>query len=305
MTSIHCFYFALSKILEINECEKVDHFILFHALGGHQITIYDIENENDDFSFMDIRGNKFDYKKFEKNTGVNITKVFQEDKDFTFETLENGGAQLVYANCFYLPYDEKNYQKISDEHMVVIENYLQDADLFIVTDVDHHKAKIKASDLELAREELKHNKNMYFSLKRIDKTIDLNILSSSLKAIIKSNAISLKEHFYDIELKIKNFLMRMNKCEPIFKKIASKQMYRNFNHPNGLIVTRLIMKESLETYRIYSNEVIKLYSQLNKDWIEFSNDLLRYGRNRISIFEMINKLERIMELEKRANDLLI
>ena len=303
MTQVHCFYFSLSKIIEINQNEFINHLVLFHALGGHQMNIYQFENDN--YPLMDIRGNVFDYEAFQRHTGISIRKKSQKDADHTFNILKSGRSQLVVANCFYLPYDEVNFQKVNDEHMLVIENYLPEKDMFIVSDVNHKSVMIKKNELEKARREVKYKPYEYFTLKKTNELIELKTVPQELKAIIKENAISFNKRISEIESKLITALKQMNECTPLFKKIAAKQLYRNFKHPNGLIATRLMMKESLENIDIYPKSVSELYGRLATLWEDFILESLKFGKGKIQFEELLLQFDELMKLEKEANSYLI
>ncbi len=299
MTSNHCFYFALNKIIEANENQNIDYHILFHALGGHQITIR--SNSNKTHPTVEVRGNVYDYENFQRYTGLGIRKNIQQDEEHTINLLKKGKKQLVFANCFYLPYDETNFQKISDEHMVIIENYLPDKDLFVVSDVKYQQVTISPSDLQKARREVVNKSNMYFTLKRINKDIDFGELSEQLQLIIQSNALHFNKNIKNAEKALRESLQQIDKCEPLFKKLAAKLMYRSFKHPNGLISTRFILKESLERYGLYPG-VADLYELLATQWESFANDLMRFGKGKVSLEEMLKKVEQLICLEKETNN---
>lgn len=272
---------------------------IFNILGGHDFNFKALDNPI--IPTYQIRANKIKFEEFNKYTHINIIRIVERDIQEalirTKNILMNNEWQLVFVNCFYLPYDLGNYKENIDNHMIIIIDYNSKEDSFRVIDPKYGEQTLTNNDLILARENTLQKTLQYLSVERNNCKKDVTLSKNRSISIIKKNNM----HYLSSGLpKLKSFkqhIKAIEKLEGIHKKIALHNLSRSIRHPHGPITIRLLMSENFS----YDEGVLhSLYEDLSMKWFSFANILIRLKQNNSDIRSLLSCYDEIIAMEQEA-----
>lgn len=261
----------------------------FKAFNDSLIPQFEFDGAHSNTDFVEVVSGLTAVKHYEK-TG-------DEALQTTFNLLKNNEKQLVYVNCFYLPFDELNYRQNQDLHFLVISKFNKTTKEFTVHDQNGTHA-ISLDDLIKARENIE---SPYFESNVITLTNDVRLSSYSdnKKYFIIENAQKMNTIFDEQQLKFHEFMESLEAVPVFFKYPAAEGVSRNIKHPRGFILSRLYMSQLLQ--EINEIGLSERYIQLSKMWNKLANDLLRYGLEKKEFEDIRKQYLIISELEKTLN----
>lgn len=272
---------------------------VFNILGGHDFNYKALDNSI--IPTFQIRANKIKFEEFGKYTRFNITRIVEKNTQEalinTQDMLVNNKWQLVFVNCFYLPYDLGNYKVNIDNHMIIITGYNPVQDNYRVIDPKYGEEILKSSDLILARKNTLQKTLQYLSIEQNDSKNYLTLSPQNTISLIKKNNMEyLSEGFQKLKSFKKN-IHAIDELEGIYKKIALQNLSKAIRHPHGPITIRLLMSKNFEKKEENLN---LLYKRLSKKWFSFANILIRLKQDNVNINTLISCYDEIIELEQLA-----
>lgn len=292
----HCLYFGISTYLKKWNI-KVSESDIFHLLGGYSFNVYKVENEL--IPQYELFGNIINFKNLSK-IGISVDKHQLNDGtnplEFILNKIENSEGLSIFANCFYLPYDSKNYRKNYDEHVLVIHSYDRKTQEYLIEDYKYC-GPIHEKDLLLAFEKTNFS---YLNYSNIDKVTQVE-LEQQIKSIYKGYPLRFQSEFQN---NLETFKQKIhsiaNITNEIYHSISCEALSRSILHPNGPIVSREFMADSFRNY----NDLFILYNNLAERWRTLAKNLMRMIVKNRSIESIIKEYEDIIELEIKGMQLI-
>lgn len=292
----NCFYNGTMRFFNIQGIH-LEEFELMHLFGGYSLFLKKFEN--DIIPTYGIYGSLIREHKFKEYTGVNCEVFFELDEKQAFERtdaiLSNNEQQLVFANCFYLPFDQKNYQKNIDNHLLIIHSYDKKTNSYTVSD-DKGTNIMTKEQLSLAR---KSTTDGEFKTIHFTDTGNLNKLNiqTKLNSVISKQAKFFLENNLGEIKRLEEIIIEINGLESIYKKLGLKSLYKTIIHPNGPVITRNLMALSFEN-EIYRDKFMKLSSQ----WQGLANNLIRLSSDSVPLEHVLDKVNKIYLNERKFNE---
>ncbi|MCA1028624.1 BtrH N-terminal domain-containing protein [Cytobacillus kochii] len=296
MGSGNCFYNGTMRFFNIQDI-KLRESDLMHLFGGYSLFIKKFPN--DLIPTYGVYGSLIREYKFKESTGVDLMVFYENNQESAFRRtdsiLAKDQQQLVFANCYHLPFDQKNYKKNIDNHLLIIHSFNNISDSYTVSD-DNGTYSIAKKDLAIARKTTNDGEFKTIQFNKIDSLKQLDV-NSKLKSIIPIQAaIFLNNSLNEIK-EMKEIIIKINNLESIYKKLALKSIYNTISHPNGPVITRKLMATSFN-HKVYIDNYMKLSSQ----WKALSNNLIRLASDIVDIEDIIENLDEIYKNEKSFNE---
>lgn len=259
-------------------------------------------------SFNDSLIPQFEFDGADNNTdfveiasGLEAKKLYEKTSEDALETtlnlLKDKEIQLVYVNCFYLPFDELNYRQNQDLHFLIISKYEANTEQFTVHD-QHGTHTISLNDLMLAREHIQSSYFESITLTRKNEALSKKY-NTNKKHLLIHSAKKMDNIFSVQQKKFHNIMESLENVPIYFKYPAAEGVSRNIKHPRGFILSRLYMSELLKD--IGEIELAFSYEQLSKKWNKLANDLLRYGLEKKPFDDIRTQYLLISDLEQTLN----
>ncbi|WP_442602779.1 hypothetical protein [Paenibacillus sp. KN14-4R] len=303
MLNKDCFVFAISEYLQgvgINYKSSM----IFNLIGGHDLIVK--KNENKYLPELSINYRIIDFDHFQKYTGVKIfiEKLrIDESIERLVEIVKKGRRQIIRLNCFYLPYDISNFGRVNSDHFLIINYYCDDTQQFYVTDNKYQSAIISLSDIKKAI--IKTYKE-FFDLYVLDvrNSFSQKHVNKILREIVTSNCMRILQTADTQFTYLMNELIKINKIDPLLKKIALYNLALNIKKPTGPIVSRQYLMESIEGL---SEELSNDFKYLIIAWERFTIELMKLtskaSNEEENLQEYFEKyIDKLEKLELKLND---
>lgn len=295
----HCVYKTLKRYLEINNNLLINEELLFNFYGGH--TLKYTKTEEGSIPSYNVLGNNIDNLHLYENTGIKtniISENYQNAISTTFNILNSGKTQIVIANCYYLPFDKKNFKNNFDNHILHIEKYSKENATFFVSDNKYYKIPISKKDLLIARQNLVGYKNFYRYMNVIidnNHLVNQNDFDIINKKIISKNAKEMLDYSIDEFQKLSLEFEKVNSLPEPFRKISFYYLARSFKHPNAPSYTRYLLSFN------FKDDISQMLKLLSEYWNQLANNLVRIAENNIELDKLLELFSEIMLLEKKVN----
>ncbi|UNL87594.1 BtrH N-terminal domain-containing protein [Priestia koreensis] len=293
----HCLYLTIEKHAMLNNI-KLNASDAFHYLGGYDF--YYKKLDNDITPTYKLVGNKIDFNMFFLGCGIKIDRIIEKTEEEALSNsvsiIESENAQLVFANCYYLPYDKKNYQTSYENHMILILNFLPEEGVFEIYDPFYGIQSLSRETLMVARENTLQKKYQYLN---IDYTHCQPNNRENYQNIIINNSMNFLEKGLLQMIKFKKELYFIEGKEGFYRDLAYLNLIKLIKHPHGMITTRKLMWESLGGITNFKENGFLNLSNL---WIKFSNDLIRLRKNKKDIQYVVDCFDYIIKQERLCNE---
>ncbi|EJV74920.1 MULTISPECIES: BtrH N-terminal domain-containing protein [Bacillus] len=295
----HCLYQCLQTYIKHEYNFRFNISDIFNILGGHHFYFEDLKNPM--LPVYKIRSNVIDFDCFNQHTKFSIKRIYENDineaVNNTIVTLNHNKQQLVFVNCFYLPYDYQNFKKNIDNHMIIVTNFNEINNEFTIFDPRYGEQKLSKNDYILARQNTLQKKSQYLKIRySSDEIHEIDILN-----IIKINNFNYMSEGLNNLIIFKDIIKKIDKLEGIHRKIALNNLSQSFRHPHGPITTRALMAESFTNT---NNHIMDVYNDLAKHWFIFANSLVRLQHNKIKVDTLINIYDHIINKEHEGATLI-
>ncbi|HDR3523491.1 hypothetical protein C1N66_30970 (plasmid) [Bacillus cereus] len=299
----HCLYECLIESVNQETEILLSEFEIFQILGGHEFYYFSHEEAN--FPNYWVRGNNFNFDLFEESTGIQLLRITEENEQValknTLNRLSAKGYQLIICNCYYLTYDEQNYQKNYDNHMVVIHSYLKESDEFLISDGTYNKVLIKREDLILSRKNTTQQKFEYIDLV-VNNQIKKEEILERMNRKMLNNAKDFKNKSYKFLDSLQKHFIEVDNCAGIFRKLSWQGMAKSIRSYHGPLYIRRMMGDYFE----HKNEVLaEQYQLLAKQWANMANLIMRLSLNKAELHTLEQVYQDIVQKEKDCNEMLL
>lgn len=295
----HCLYYSLNMYLEERFSIKLLPAFIYHLLGGDTFSYKKLEN--DKIPTFLVKGNKINYQTFSLHTDILVERITEVDYDKALQNTHNiikNFPQLVITNCYYLPFDEVNYMKNYDNHMLIINCYNSASDSFIVSDANYKDVSLTTTTLMNARKNIIQKRFQYLDFEVSDGFYNKDISSIIVKIIRRNCNNFIKNGKFQFE-KLKSEIENIMELDTIFKKVALNNLSRAIRHSHGPISSRMLMDESCKNLFLknYEGE----FKKISELWKVFADKLIRLQLDKIKVDEVTNFLLYIAKEEIKAN----
>jgi hypothetical protein len=300
----HCVYGALQLALERAIDQPFDSALLFPLLGGHTFLVERLLNEH--APVYRVEGSIIRYQEFLPHTGIELKRVDELDAERAFATtskeLQTRGWQLVFTNCFYLPYDEANYRKHSSNHLVLLCAYEEERREFVVSDAQYKQVKIDRDVMWNARLKTLPGQNKYQSLRvEVQKALSEERVRQQARRRMKEQAEQFRADSHRLEAFFQ-VLEELGACEGIHRAFACNALATELRNPNSMVITRRLLAESCEEL---FPEATDAYRELSGAWMSFSNQLVRFAHRALNTEQMKELYGQVYAQERAANQRLL
>ncbi|CAM3772467.1 hypothetical protein [Mesobacillus zeae] len=302
MKTSHCIYFGVSSYLEKDSAIALKQYELFHLFGGVDLKV--TREDNPLTPVYRISGCSVDSIALYNNSGIKSERVVDPDWNSAFKKtltiLNEKKVHPVFANCFYLPYDKKNYKRNNENHLVLLEEFNEITRSFLLSD-EKGTFSIDMEDLKLACSKTKNQPYQSLAIS-VENDFSHQQIHDRIREIMIANARKNRGSIVKEMMKLENGIYEINQCSGIHQTVALQALSIIMRHPNGTISSRGFMSESLSSY---SNELCQLYKDLSRLWFTLANDLIRLSLNNIAADEIIQQIKLISKSEEEANNALL
>lgn len=293
-------FYSISQLIEKTHGIQLKEADIFLLYGGISFQIEKLENAR--IPQYEINGSYLVTETFNKTSGFLAKKLFEASESDAFQTtlecFANQKPQLVYANCFYLPYDEANYRQNYDNHFLLVEGFDETTDEFIVSD-ENGRHRVLRNDFYLARNKTYSNSFESLSIS-IENQSFIDEYPKRRKQLLIQNAVRFESELAASLEQFNRILNSLGEVEIFFKWPAIEGVSRGIKHPRGLISTREFMAVLLKD--MGEHELSDRYLALSKRWLRLSNDLLRYALDNKPFSQIQEVYNSISEEELWLND---
>lgn len=298
MLEKHCLYKTLRKYIAINYNIQIKENLLFNFYGGHTLLYF--SNKNNKIPDITIKGNLIDEDLFLKNVGV-PSNIIIENKNDSLNTTKNllnkNKTQIVLVNCYFLPFDKQNFNKIYANHFLHIKKYCEETNTFIVSDNRYNDEIISLEQLDLARGNLLDAEGFYkylevdFSKNQLFEEdmyiLNNKIMKTNAQKMLDTTIVSFNNIIYDI--------VEINTLPEPFRKVALHNIARAFKHPDAPGYSRYILSLN------FKGELNSQLKEISDLWNKVPNDFIRLSKNTINIEDITNSLKTILRKEREIN----
>lgn len=294
---IHCLYYNIKKYLESYNI-FVKESDIFQLLGGISFHYHPIKGQPNQFQ---IFGNNMDIQGFNDNTGIKINLSKEENiiaaEEQLMEKLNDKKQHLVYANCYYLPFDKNNYKKNYDDHLLLVKSYNERSQTYIVSDHKYNEVKIDRNILNEARERLLNGNFLNFEL-FVENPFKEK--ESLVNERLKNYSTNFPNHEFLYLISFKSELSTISQLQmDLQKEVSLFNISKVIQGVHGPVNTRKLMRESVKHI---SSELEEWYDNLSKKWYLFSVELMKQAlyTDEINFNKITNKYEEIIQKESEC-----
>ncbi|MEH7051622.1 BtrH N-terminal domain-containing protein [Bacillus pseudomycoides] len=294
----HCLYETLQLYMQIEYNAYYEVSDIFNILGGHYFSFSSMDNPK--VPTYRIKSNSINFERFEEITPFKITRVTEQTIDESIYTTihqsANNKCQVVFVNCFYLPYDLQNYKKNIDNHMIIVKGYNAINEEFTIIDSKYGENVVSKKDFILARQNTLQNSPQYLSVEN-KKPSHSNLITKNILYYIKNNNQNfLSTGLNNIKI-FRNNLIYIDQLEGIFRKIALNNLSKSFRHPHGPITTRSLLATS---FKNSFSEINELYNHIAEHWLKFANTLVRLQHGNVDIKKLLDLYDYLIANEEKG-----
>ncbi|MDM5335814.1 BtrH N-terminal domain-containing protein [Fictibacillus enclensis] len=293
---MHCLYYSIKRYLNDSGINLTETDV-FHLMGGYAFHYH--VDPSSAVPYIQIFGTNMDLNLFLSNTGIELklNEETDEDKadDELQKVLEADNKHLVYANCFYLPFDTLNYQKNYDDHLLYVHAYDSNRLEYIVSDHRSELVRISKQSFQMARKKLVYGHHHTLNL-NLDTPLPITEIKKNINHLIFEQA---KEFSKKAFLYLVSFSQELEEIDQVEDGVKKELGFHNISKAlkasHGPIITRKLMSKSVEELdQQLSN---KFYTLANL-WDAFANRLVRYTiSSNVLLQDLLKEYDKIVSEE--------